>query len=110
MDEQRLDGNAAAGTLGEVFSFEVTTAEYACDGCGRTGRLEEAMVYEARALGIVVRRSLRLVRQELRGGGEPVRGPLPDRAVRDPAARHLGDQEPLGPRPHLQGIAPWRCA
>jgi hypothetical protein len=38
-DELRLDGNAAAGTLGEVFSFEVTTAEYACGGCGRAGRL-----------------------------------------------------------------------
>ena len=38
MDEQRLDGNAAAGTLGEVFSFEVTTAGYACAGCGGTDR------------------------------------------------------------------------
>ena len=28
MDELRLDGNAAAGPLGEVFSFEVTTAAY----------------------------------------------------------------------------------
>jgi DNA-directed RNA polymerase subunit RPC12/RpoP len=54
-DELRLDGNAAAGTLGEVFSFEVTTAEYACDGCGRTGRLGEAMVYEVRELGTIVR-------------------------------------------------------
>ena len=55
MDELRLDGNAAAGTLGEVFSFEVTTAEYACDGCGRTGRLGGAMVYEVRGLGVIVR-------------------------------------------------------
>ena len=54
-DELRLDGNAVAGTLGEVFSFEVTTAEYACDGCGRTGRLGEAMVYEVRELGTIVR-------------------------------------------------------
>jgi hypothetical protein len=38
MDEQRLDGNAAAGTLGEVFSFEVTTAGYTCAGCGGTDR------------------------------------------------------------------------
>ena len=51
MDELRLDGNAAAGALQEVFSFEVTTAEYACRGCGRAGRLGEAMVYEARGLG-----------------------------------------------------------
>jgi hypothetical protein len=55
MDELRLDGNAAAGTLGEVFSFEVTMAEYAYGGCGRTGRLGGAIVYEVRELGIVVR-------------------------------------------------------
>ena len=55
MDELRLDGNAAAGTLGEVFSFEVTIAEYACGGCGRAGRLGGAMVYEVRELGIIVR-------------------------------------------------------
>ncbi len=55
MDEMRLDGNAAAGTLGEVFSFEVTTAEYACQGCARAGRLGEAMVYEVRGLGTILR-------------------------------------------------------
>jgi hypothetical protein len=55
MDEMRLDGNAAAGALGEVFSFEATTAEYACEGCGRSGRLGEAMVYEVRGLGTVLR-------------------------------------------------------
>ncbi len=55
MDELRLDGNAAAGPLGEVFSFEVTTAEYACRGCGRAGRLGEAMVYDVRDLGIIIR-------------------------------------------------------
>ena len=55
MDEQRLDGNAAAGALGEVFSFEVTTAEYACRGCARAGRLGEAMVYEVRGLGTILR-------------------------------------------------------
>ena len=55
MDELRLDGNAAAGPLGEVFSFEVTTAQYACGGCGRTGRLGGTMVYEVRGLGVIVR-------------------------------------------------------
>jgi Family of unknown function (DUF6510) len=54
-DEQRLDGNAAAGALGEVFSFEVTMAEYACGGCESTDRLGGAMVYEVRELGIIVR-------------------------------------------------------
>ncbi len=55
MDELRLDGNAAVGTLGEVFSFEVTTAEYACGGCGKAGTLGGAAVYEVRDLGIIVR-------------------------------------------------------
>ena len=55
MDELRLDGNAAAGTLGEVFSFEVTTAQYACEGCGRADQIGAAMVYEVRGLGTIVR-------------------------------------------------------
>jgi hypothetical protein len=55
MDELRLDGNAAAGTLREVFSFEVTTAAYTCEGCGKTDRLGAAMVYEVRGLGTIVR-------------------------------------------------------
>ncbi len=55
MDELRLDGNAAAGILGEVFSFEVTTAEYACEECGRTDRIGTAMVYDMRGLDSIVR-------------------------------------------------------
>jgi hypothetical protein len=54
-DELRLDGNAAAGALGEVFAFEATTAEYACRGCGGAGALGEAMVYEVRGLGTILR-------------------------------------------------------
>jgi Family of unknown function (DUF6510) len=54
-DKLRLDGNAAAGTLGEVFSFEVTTAHYACEGCGRVDQIGAAMVYEVRGLGTIVR-------------------------------------------------------
>ena len=36
MDEHdlRLDGNAAAGALQELFGFEVTAARGRCDGCG----------------------------------------------------------------------------
>ena len=55
MEIFRLDGNAAAGALGEVFSFEATTAQYGCRGCGRSGTLGEAMVYEVRGLGMIVR-------------------------------------------------------
>ncbi len=51
MDELRLDGNAAAGTLEEIFSFKVTMAEYACGGCGRAGTLGRAMVYSGLQCG-----------------------------------------------------------
>jgi hypothetical protein len=55
MDEFKLDGNAAAGILGEFFSFEVTTAHYACEGCGGAAQIGAAMVYEVRGLGTIVR-------------------------------------------------------
>jgi len=54
VDELRLDGNAAAGPLGEVFSFEVTTAHYACEGCGRVAHIGEAMAYMTE-IGTIVR-------------------------------------------------------
>jgi hypothetical protein len=54
-DKLRLDGNAAAGPLSEIFSFEVTTVRYACEGCGRTDHIGAAMVYEVRGLGTVIR-------------------------------------------------------
>jgi hypothetical protein len=53
-DKLRLDGNAAAGTLGEIFSFEVTTAHYACEGCGRVAHIGEAMAYMTE-IGTIVR-------------------------------------------------------
>lgn len=37
----RLDGNAAAGTLSEIFGRDMTLAEGACRHCGRTGPLAE---------------------------------------------------------------------
>ena len=55
-DKLRLDGNAAAaGSLRGIFSFEVTTAQYACGGCERIDRIGAAMVYEVRELGIIIR-------------------------------------------------------
>lgn len=54
-DNLRLDGNAAAGPLGEVFAFEMTLSEFACNECGTTGELGAAMVYEVRDLGTIVR-------------------------------------------------------
>jgi phage FluMu protein Com len=41
----RLDGNAIAGTLFDVFGEEMTTANGRCAGCGTISRLAEAMVY-----------------------------------------------------------------
>jgi hypothetical protein len=54
-DKLRLDGNAAAGSLREIFSFEVTTAQYACGGCARADQIGAAMVYEVRGLGTIIR-------------------------------------------------------
>jgi Family of unknown function (DUF6510) len=45
MDENRLDGNAAGGLLGEIFALETTAAEGACDSCGTVAHVGEAMVY-----------------------------------------------------------------
>jgi hypothetical protein len=46
MDEnRRLDGNAAAGVLGEIFPFEMTIAETACVRCGSISRVGALMVY-----------------------------------------------------------------
>jgi hypothetical protein len=41
----RLDGNAAAGLLAEIFAFDVTTAEAVCAGCGATGLVGSLAVY-----------------------------------------------------------------
>ena len=54
MDERRLDGNAVGGTLGEVFAFEMTMAETACDRCGTVAHVGEAMAYVTE-IGTVVR-------------------------------------------------------
>jgi Family of unknown function (DUF6510) len=53
-DELRLDGNAAAGLLAELFAFEVTTAATTCDGCGRTSPLGALHLY-CREMGAVLR-------------------------------------------------------
>jgi hypothetical protein len=49
-----LDGNAAAGALSEIFTFEVTTALGQCAGCKRSSRMAETHVYGA-APGVVMR-------------------------------------------------------
>jgi hypothetical protein len=39
MDELRLDGNAVGGLLGEIFPFEMTTAQVTCANCGSLWRV-----------------------------------------------------------------------
>ena len=47
MDALRLDGNAAAGLLYDVFGADVTTASGTCEGCGATDALGAVHVYQA---------------------------------------------------------------
>jgi hypothetical protein len=54
MDALKLDGNAAAGALQEVFALEVTAAIGTCEGCGAAGAVGELMLY-AHAPGLVFR-------------------------------------------------------
>jgi Zn finger protein HypA/HybF involved in hydrogenase expression len=50
----RLDGNAAAGALAEIFAVEITTAVGTCRSCGARGEVGSLAVY-AHAPGLVVR-------------------------------------------------------
>jgi hypothetical protein len=50
----RLDGNAVAGLLGEVFAYEMTTARSTCAYCGAVGEVGVLHAY-VQAPGAVVR-------------------------------------------------------
>ena len=50
----RLDGNALAGELREVFAFELTSARMRCDACGTVAELGPAPAY-THAPGAVIR-------------------------------------------------------
>jgi hypothetical protein len=52
--EHRLDGNAAAGVLQEIFPFEITTVEATCAGCGQTN-LVGALIGYMHGMGTIVR-------------------------------------------------------
>jgi Family of unknown function (DUF6510) len=43
--DRRLDGNAAAGLLGEVFGFEMTAAPAGCAGCGAGHQVGALLAY-----------------------------------------------------------------
>lgn len=53
-DDLRLDGNAAAGLLTDVFAFDVTTAQAMCEGCGATAPVGSLPAYDI-GLGVIVR-------------------------------------------------------
>ena len=54
MEDHTLDGNIAAGLLGEVLPFEMTTVRSTCAGCGAADELGAALAF-ADAPGLVVR-------------------------------------------------------
>ena len=53
-DGSRLDGNAAAGPLRELFAVDLTRARFTCAGCGTTGPLAEQPLFQ-RAPALVLR-------------------------------------------------------
>ena len=50
----RLDGNAAAGLLSEIFAGDVTAARATCVGCGETDNVGALLLY-AHEMGAVLR-------------------------------------------------------
>jgi len=53
-EEARLDGNAAAGILSELFVSDLTTARATCAHCGTIRALGAMLVY-AHGMGTVMR-------------------------------------------------------
>jgi hypothetical protein len=53
-EEMRLDGNAAAGTLRELFARDVTAAIATCAGCGATGPIGRLLEYGS-GMGVILR-------------------------------------------------------
>jgi Family of unknown function (DUF6510) len=54
MMENKLDGNAAAGILQEIFPFEMTLVQATCTGCGATNAVGALAVY-MHGMGTVIR-------------------------------------------------------
>lgn len=52
--ENKLDGNAAAGILQEIFPFEITICQTTCAGCGAIDAIGALTVY-MHAMGTIVR-------------------------------------------------------
>lgn len=54
MSDLKVDGNAIAGLLREIFTMEMTSAESTCGGCGTVNAMGREDVY-VNAPGVVVR-------------------------------------------------------
>ena len=69
-EDLKLDGNAIAGLLREIFTVEMTLAEFTCAGCGRVHALGRVDVY-ANAPGVVARcpACAGVLMRMVRGGG-----------------------------------------
>ena len=52
--ENKLDGNAAAGTLQAIFPFDMTLAQVTCTGCGATNAIGATAAY-MHGMGTVIR-------------------------------------------------------
>jgi Zn finger protein HypA/HybF involved in hydrogenase expression len=53
-EEMRLDGNAAAGMLRELFVADVTSAVVTCRACGEIGPVGRLLEY-GHAMGVILR-------------------------------------------------------
>jgi hypothetical protein len=53
-EEMRLDGNAAAGMLRELFARDLTEGLASCAGCGHTSPVGALLEY-GHAMGIILR-------------------------------------------------------
>ena len=52
--ENKLDGNAAAGTLQAIFPFDMTLVQVTCTGCGTTNAIGATAAYMP-GMGTVIR-------------------------------------------------------
>ncbi len=52
--ENKLDGNAAAGMLQEIFPFDMTLVQATCAGCGTTNLIGATAAY-MHGMGTVIR-------------------------------------------------------
>ena len=90
----RLDANAAAGLLAEIFAFDITTAECVCSGCNATGPVGNLVAY-GMTMGVILRcpgcdNALIRVSRTRDGFWIDLRGTMVLRTQREPRAERAG--------------------